>query len=143
MRPYRGKRTDNGKWLCGCLIKRNCDGYPRAYIYNSSYDETEIFEYDRDAKVSLSSLFIEVIPETVGQSTGLKDKNGKEIYEGDIVSASIYGDETPQILKVYEAKGSFVIDYEDSENDLTTVGWFVGSFEVIGNIHDNPNLEAK
>jgi len=62
---------------------------------------------------------------------------GQEIWEGDTVKASIYKDEEPQILPVYFDKGAFWIDYEDSESDRVPVGCFVGSLEVIGNIHDN------
>jgi len=74
------------------------------------------------------------------QFTGLHDKNGKEVYEGDVVAASIYSDEPPQILEVKFEQGAFIIDYKDSESDITTVGWFMGMLEVIGNIYSNPEL---
>jgi len=70
--------------------------------------------------------------------TGLKDKNGKEVWEGDVVEASIYGEETPQILEVEYRDTCFVIDYEDSESDCVPVGHFVGSLKIIGNIYENP-----
>jgi uncharacterized phage protein (TIGR01671 family) len=74
------------------------------------------------------------------QFTGLKDNNGKDIYEGDIVSAAIYADEKPTITTVIEEKGCFLIEYKDSESDFVPVGWFVGVIEVIGNIYENPGL---
>lgn len=74
------------------------------------------------------------------QFTGLKDKNGKEIWEGDVVSASIYADEIPQVLEVRWEAGCFVIDYKDSEADFCAVGWFPGTLEAIGDIYSNPEL---
>jgi len=76
------------------------------------------------------------------QSTGEMDRKrtpefpkGQEIWEGDDVKASIYDDEEPQILTVYFEKGAFWIDYKESEFDRVPVGSFVGSLEIIGNIH--------
>jgi uncharacterized phage protein (TIGR01671 family) len=74
------------------------------------------------------------------QFTGILDTNKKEIYEGDIVSVSIYGDEKPSILEVHWQYGGFFIDYEDSESDMVLVANFVGSVEVIGNIYENEDL---
>lgn len=74
------------------------------------------------------------------QFTGLRDHKGREIYEGDIVKACIYNDETPQILTVKYEDCAFIIDYQDSESDVCNIGWFVGNVEVIGNIYENPKL---
>ena len=90
--------------------------------------------------VSPMSMSHNVKDEKGQQYTGLKDKNGKEIYEGDIVSASIYTDETPQILEVEFQCGGFIIEYEDSETDISLLGWFPSSVEIIGNIYENPEL---
>ena len=76
--------------------------------------------------------------ESIMQFTGLHDKNGKEIYEGDIVSASIYSDEKPKTLEVYYDNGCFIIEYQDSESDFTPLGWFPSIVEIIGNIYENP-----
>ncbi len=91
--------------------------------------------HGKDTK--LSKFYVEMIPL---QFIGLHDKNGKEIYEGDWVEASIYGDEVPQVLEVEYRNTCFVIDYEDSESDCVPVGHFVGNLKIIGNIYENPEL---
>lgn len=95
----------------------------------------------------------EVIPETVGQYTGLDDKNGKGIFEGDIVKISFgkgflkavvkfgYYNQTDKILKSHLG---FYFDFVDSESYRKDVGFWTGKtfskIEIIGNIHDNPEL---
>jgi len=74
------------------------------------------------------------------QFIGIYDWKGKEIYERDIVKASIYMDEPESILEVKHEKGCFIIDYKDSDSDHVPVGWFVGRIEVIGNIYESPEL---
>lgn len=98
----------------------------------------------------------EVIPETVGQFTGLLDKNGKEIYEGDILR----GDEYPyncdgvdnyfvEIVWADNVCGFYRITHKKPNSTVSGIShglWSeldeedIKSFEVIGNIHDNPEL---
>ena len=119
---FRGKRTDNGKWVKG-------------YLYITHIGAHEIGSYD--AEINIERLTFDVIPETVGQYTGLTDKNGVRIFEGDIVSLVKHDGLIYKVVYVpcrYELVNSkgvncFVLDIYKSEN-----------IEVIGNIHDNPEL---
>jgi len=119
MRQYRGKRVDNGEWAYGW------------------YDETEVCKPAGIIyTIHSPGKTYEVIPETVGQSTGLKDKNGKEIYEGDIIK-TCNGNYPVSYLKL---RPEFVAQYGQVYIDATN--W--KRHEVIGNIHENPELlESK
>ena len=112
---FRGKRVDNGEWLYGCYY--HCIG--------TAYGATFIVVNDFG--------FIEVIPHTVGQYTGLTDKNGVKIFEGDIVKNS---------------RDVGLLYYKEKNSAFTVKGWEYGywlwhdkeDIEVIGNIYDNPEL---
>lgn len=126
---FRGKRADNGEWAYGYYAHRPtavCIGESNpSCIYVPACDPDD------------NSEFIEVIPETVGQYTGLTDKNGVRIFEGDIVSLVKHDGLIYKVVYVpcrYELVNSkgvncFVLDIYKSEN-----------IEVIGNIYDNPEL---
>lgn len=128
---FRGKRTYNGRWIYGSLV---IDSSGNTYI---------VWEYEscKGVKQSISSKTISVIPSTVGQYTGLTDKNDVKIFEGDILAAN-FDEDFPENLTIVEVvwneygwctkEGSAVPDaFDDSDGDL---------FEVIGNIYDNPEL---
>ena len=75
--------------------------------------------------------------ETIGQYTGLKDKNGAEIYEGDIISA---GAEYTYEIKYYGDEGAFGMYTNDGNEDWLMADMTITHFAVIGNIHENPEL---
>ncbi len=120
-RLYRGKRVNGCAhvWLYGYLAAP-----AQIIVWNEEKGTGEMFQ---------------VIPESVGQSTGELDCNKAEIYDKDWVKASIYSDEDPQILQVQYRKGAYVIDYKDSESDCVIVGEFVGSLKIT----DTPHLLEK
>ena len=123
---YRGKKADNGECVYGDLSK-----WSNGYFISLQSQNIK------------ARTHIEVYPETVGQYTGLKDKNGTKIFEGDIVRVSRGKDiETGEIQ--YNKYGVWVIVY-DKFYCNTFPYIFTSSdsnvwIKVIGNIHDNPEL---
>lgn len=124
---FRGKRVDNGEWVYGDLIQSFCDD--KAYI-----DSNNCF----DIKHILVNPPIEVDKETVGQFTGLLDKNGKEIYEGDIVREHCNNYTPIYQNAIYMAYNVDKINDPYVSTQFNVI-WRNGC-EVIGNIHDNKEL---
>lgn len=117
---FRAK-TDSGKWVYGSLLTWP-DG--KAMIYDTMLADGSMGGH-------------EVKPETTGQLTCLYDKNGNEIYEGDIIKV---GDEKEKI-EVRYVRGVFAFLWNgdlDDEFPCNAPTWEWA--EVIGNIHDNPKL---
>jgi len=82
----------------------------------------------------------------VMQFTGLKDKNGKEIYKGDILRIINEYDKV-NITEVKFIDGGFTVEDDFGEYDMTTIGWAINiwdnensNYEIIGNIYENPDL---
>lgn len=123
---FRGKRVDNGEWILGSLIKVRMGRVISWIIFKSD------FAVKGDGVKSLGHARVD--PETVGQCTGLKDMNGKWIFEGDIVRN---GKENGKI-EYSETEAVFQVVFDVW---LTDFGHYYGAeFEVVGNIHDNPEL---
>jgi len=132
---FRGKRKDNDEWVYGNLITMR-DG---VWIAKQGYEFTGI-----DSKKRLCGL-IEVIPETVGQYTGVEDKNGKKIYGGDIIELRRFIVIHIEDGEVIYENGAFRvrhIQFRDCSGpvfDTRLLCEFLRC-KVIGNIHDNPKM---
>jgi uncharacterized phage protein (TIGR01671 family) len=127
---FRGKRLDNGEW-----------------VYGDTCHHDGVVSYIGQHPDDGSMIIYDLIPEIVGEYTGLKDKNGTEIYEGDIVRA--YG----KLYRVEFSLGTFnfygigktkyVLDWRSVANnseDYRAWDKVKANFEVIGNVFDNPEL---
>lgn len=125
---FRGKRLDNGEWVFGDLI--------RNLIYDGREKEMRIgdiyFEHNGDMH---GTAVYKVIPETVGQFTGLTDKNGKKIFEGDIIAKGFERYEVQWNAEQLRW-GIYLEGYEVAGFTKFSEPFF----EIISNIHDNPEL---
>lgn len=139
MRPYRGL-TKDGKWVYGWYIKTDFADYivPSEYVVNWK-------------------VFIQVLPETVGQQTGLKDKkrtekypDGQEIYEGDIVyipattvpegQGGYVQNERNHVVSWARLTDGMYAESYYSGFELPMGDATFGDIEIIGNVHENPEL---
>ena len=112
---FKGKRKDNLEWIEGYLYRLSETLNPFIMVKNKSES-------------------YEVIPETVSEYSGLQDKNKKLVYEGDI----LYDEYYENTCMVIFHKGCFCIH----EDNISHRNWgcSMTGLEVIGNIHDNPEL---
>lgn len=122
----RGKRLDNGKWVYGWYCKYPFGAWPlKVCIIPAEQAEKGCFEH------------VEVDPSTVGQYTGLTDKNGVKIFEGDILKhgrtlhEAVFENRNGHAYFGWRVTADETWDFDSS---------FLRQLEVIGNIHDNPEL---
>ena len=132
---FRGKRVDNGEWvLSGNIIHFNDENTEKLYYIPKANGENVCIHDNNDNILSIEKgTFYRVIPETVGQYTGLTDKNGKKIFEGDIIKHPI------GTFVVKFLNGTFLSSLTE-DNYLSFLCEIHNQSEVIGNIHDNPEL---
>jgi uncharacterized phage protein (TIGR01671 family) len=140
---FRGKLPDTGEWVEGYVVKGNC-----TYILTAENIHYMVVSVMGHASVEV----LPVIPNTVGQYTGLKDKNGKRIFEGDIIEINginMLTDGRYCVEFDVEKERAWIMRRDAEHNH----GYFTFSeldyydskvteiyATVIGNIHDNPEL---
>ena len=122
---FRGKRRDGYGWVYGSLD--SSDVVPRILRME------EIGEYGTRHPEKY-----EVLPSSVGEYTGLKDSDGNEIYEGDLIRAhELLFPHSIGVVRYFDSRTSFFIDAGDGDvNDLTCDD----ELHVVGNIYDNPDM---
>ena len=123
---FRGKRVDNGEWVEGSLIHQT-------KFYGDPVDHYHIL-YDGEFHIDYYGS-AEVIPETVGQFTGLLDKNGKKIFEGDVLAVGYTG-----MVRSVVFNDNAEFEFDDRDTVLNVDGLCLccdhADCEIVSNIHD-------
>ena len=137
---FRGKRVDNGKWVEGYLVKLGRESFSDPERYGICNKAIPL----GGSGVCYNLKIDEVIPETVGQYTGLTDKNGKKIFEGDILE---FSDRMVSVfwhahLGCWDSNFLKFTSKENGRGDMSPCCWSYRAV-IIGNIYDNKELLNK
>lgn len=136
---FRGKRKDNGKWVEGSYCQKK----------TAHYEGREVVEDVKHLIITSMTdcryLYAEVDQETVCQYTGLTDRNGRKIFEGDILRFVNYINNNEWLCVIEFLEGSFICRYIREDGELGEYNHFTSwhekvKWEVISNIFDSPEL---
>jgi uncharacterized phage protein (TIGR01671 family) len=139
---FRGKRIDNGEWVQGNLIRSNDAEVGYEAIIIPTNDSNMYTKGEGRGDLGFEN-WHRVDKDTICQCTGLKDKNGKMIWENDVCDRK---EQYPEIVKY--CNGDWTLDYsyashKESGGCYCNLGFYAEErkcVEVIGNIFDNPEL---
>ena len=128
---FRGKRLETGEWVEGAYMP---------YYYSTRYGKVAAIFTNDD--VLCKTCRYPVDPSTVGQYTGLKDKNGKRIFEGDILGTRYDSFDIDYVVVevVKWFRNGWATQEGDCMPDSLTEDGILPYSEIIGNIHDNPEI---
>ena len=142
---FRGKRLDNGEWVSsGNIITFNDEGDGKMFFIPEMNSKCTCTHDERDNILSFNSgTFYKVAHETVGQFTGLIDKNGKKIFEGDLIRHYNQSNH-PEAYDLYrvefDVRGCMWVGRYNDNYAAQLRNYLGEHYEVVGNIHDNPEL---
>lgn len=119
---YRGKTINEGEWIYGMTISHGTIGRKRNKLF---------MEVAPDKWKGIA-------PDTVGQFTGMLDKNGTEIYEGDVILQQGYSGKKAMLVRFEQ--GAFIVGWHGGSSTATRPMLIQKRCEVLGNIYDNPSL---
>ena len=137
---FRGKRLHDNKWIYGNFVS-DCEGNPHIIEPRFFCEDGHHLQYEDNTDTPVF-----IIPETVGQFTGLTDRNGKKIFEGDICRFKRFNDVHIGKVVFNVTTASFIMWYQPivgAYGEKATQKMLLSAcdnIEVIGNIHDNPEL---
>lgn len=133
---FRGKRVDNEQWIYGYYIKATHHWHEKGI-----HEDWIVCRASQNGGWFTIQNRYAVIPETVGQYTGLTDRNGKKIFEGDIVVVYARGYHTVCTVSWAETVAHFQL-WQVNTIPNTPTALNLGNYdcEIIGNIHDKPEL---
>lgn len=130
---FRGRNYD-GTWMYGYLMPT-----PKPQIHpNNKYS----ISVSPQALTSVDKALYEVETDTIGQFTGLTDKNGKEIYEGDIVANDFGNAYIVNMTVEWCTDGYWALHEIDGDDTMHFVADYLKEIEIIGNIYDTPNFST-
>lgn len=132
---FRGKRIKDGKWIYGNLADYSMK------VFNTTIEKKVIFGNIVSFATDNFGFVVDdcaVDPETIGQFTGLRDKDSRPIYEGDIVMQRGYSGVKPMVVRFEH--GAFIVGWHGGSSTQTRPMLIQKRCEVIGNVIDTPDL---
>lgn len=141
---FRGKRTDNGEWVYGYYVLKKLPYFKDkgVNVEHLIYDNMEIEDNDYKQFVDTMQISYVVYPKTISQYTGLTDKNGRKIFEGDIVIFDYIDYEDERGVVQWDSDiAKFIITFSTFTIDFDNV--YGRELEVVGNVYDNPEMMEK
>lgn len=131
---FRGKRKDNGEWIEGGYAEHDGKSFVVIWTrYSPDTRDLDMVEY-YEINPHYTFCLIEVVPETVCQYTGLTDRNGRKIFEGDIIKKQ------KETFAVFWSESNYEFGIKNSIESFGIAYVYHGDLEVAGNIFDDPEL---